>query len=103
MVWAVAVGDAARARSMTDASVASKSAGAHTQLTRPIAPRLGRAHVVVQERQLLGAAEPDDARQPQHRAVGDEAVARRAQAEDGVGGGQAEIARERELQPPPIE
>src|SRR5213593_2961978 len=60
--------------------------------------RLGGAHMVVQERQLLGAPHADDARQPQHRAVGDEAVARRAQAQDGVVGDQTEIARERQLQ-----
>src|SRR5438445_2098166 len=60
--------------------------------------RLGRTHVIVQERQLLGAAHADDARQPQDRAVGDEAVARRAETENGIVGGHAEIAGERQLQ-----
>ena len=36
-MWAVAVGAAPRAFSMIAASVRSRSAGAHTQFTRPIA------------------------------------------------------------------
>src|SRR5205823_7332534 len=34
-VWAAAVGEAARTLAMTDRSVRSRSAAAHTQLTRP--------------------------------------------------------------------
>ena len=54
--------------------------------------------MVVQQRQLLRAREPDETRQPQHGAVGDDAVARGAEAEHGIVGGQAQIAGEADLQ-----
>ena len=51
--------------------------------------------------QLLGAAEPDDRRQPRGAAdVGDQADARLGQADDGVVGDHAQVAGERELDRP---
>src|SRR5437870_5616545 len=60
--------------------------------------RFRRAHVIVQERQLLGTPDADHARQPEHGAVGDKSMTRGAESEDGVVGGQAQITRERQLQ-----
>ncbi len=57
-----------------------------------------RRHVIVEQGQLLGPAEPDDPGQAEDRAVRDEAVPRRAQAEDRVGGGQTQVAGDPELE-----
>src|SRR5262249_31790133 len=54
--------------------------------------RLGGAYVLVQQGQLLGAPHADDARQPQHGAVGNEPVARGAETDDRVVAGHAQIA-----------
>src|SRR5207302_1341578 len=44
-------------------------------------------------------AAPDDPREAQHSAVRDEPVPRGAQADHGVGGGEAQVAGERQLEP----
>src|SRR5439155_332395 len=57
------------------------------------------AHVVVEQRELLGPAEPDDPREAQHGAIRDEPVPRGAQADHGLVGGEAQVAGERQLEP----
>src|SRR5206468_3405606 len=57
------------------------------------------AHVVVEQRKLLGPAEPDDPREAQHGAIRDEPVPRGAQADHGLVGGEAQVAGERQLEP----
>ncbi len=61
-------------------------------------PGLRGRDVVVQERQLLGAPEADDAGQAEDGAVGDQGVPRGAQPDHGVGRGDPDVAGHRELE-----
>jgi hypothetical protein len=61
------------------------------------ARRLG-GELVIEQRQLFRARQADQPSQPEDRAVRDDAVARGSEADDGVGGGQAQIAGDGQLQ-----
>src|SRR5947208_6309892 len=63
----------------------------------PDGARLVGRDLVVEERQLLGPAQADDAGQAEDRPVGNDAVASGAEPDHRVAGGQAQVAGDREL------
>ena len=81
------------------ASAASTPAGAHDPVDEAHGARLRRRHVVVEQRQLLGAPEADDAGQAEDRAVRDRPWRVAPRPSTASVGGEPEVAGRRELEP----
>ena len=98
LMCALAVGAWWRSRSSRRSHGGVDLGGRTHPVHEPHGAGLRRCHVLVEQRQLLGPAQADDASQAQHRAVGDDAVTGGAEAEHGVVGGQPHVAGQAELQ-----
>ena len=99
MAWPVAVREALKRLGDDRRQLRVQGLRGRHPVHQPDRERGVRGDVVVQQRELLGAAQTDQSGQPQDRAVGDEPVLGGAEPDDGVARGQPHVAGHRELQP----